>query len=152
GRRAGRRLCRFCCLRFRLFVLWLSSYCGWWGLWRSLQNANFRSWWLGRCRRWNRLLFRRRLHLRFRLSRFLRWFYDLHRLNVFNETRANLRKDFLREVFETNTFCNFVRHRVRRHTYVYALPTRILHYLLVVELELFGKIVNSNFVLTCRHN
>jgi len=142
-------------LRFRLFDGRLRSWCGdRLRLRCGLQHANFRSRRLRSCRGWSLGWFSRYLYFRFRLRLrcFRRRFNDLNLLNVFYEARANLWNYLLREVFESNTFGNFMRHRVGRHTHVYALPARVFHYLLVVELQLFGKIVNSNFVLTCRHN
>jgi len=81
--------------------------------------------------------------------RHLDWLSDF---DVFDKARARLRREFLWEVLETNPLGYFVGHRVRRHTYIYAFSTRILHYFLVVELELFREIVNSYLLLTCRHS
>jgi hypothetical protein len=71
-------------------------------------------------------------------------------LCVFDKPRADGFDYFLWEVLGSNTFGDFVRHRVGGHTYVDAFASRVLHDFLVIELQLFSKIVDSN-LLTCWH-
>jgi hypothetical protein len=79
-------------------------------------------------------------------------FHRLGLLNVLDQARAHVRGGFFGKVLEANTVGYFMRNGVRRHTHVYALAPRIFHNFLVIELQLFRKIVNSYLLLTCRHN